>query len=77
MKTNKFTTRYCKRCRSNIGKAWEGGGCPACGASLEEWGVHVDFNLRCPACSTVITDRELCCSECGNQLDGVGIEHEQ
>ncbi len=77
MKSSKFVTRTCPKCKKNIGQAWQGGCCPHCECSLDKWGVNVTYELRCPACNTVITDRELSCSECGNQLEGVSIEHEQ
>lgn len=70
---NKHVSRYCGKCGSNIGKAWQGGNCPNCGCSLEKWGVVVD-DTKCDVCGSQITDRELCCSDCGNQMETTPLE---
>ncbi len=69
--------RKCGKCKKDVGDSWQGGGCPNCGANLEEWGVKLDFKIRCPECNNVITSRERTCDECGFQVDGETLEHDQ
>jgi len=77
MKLNKFITRSCGKCKKPIGKAWQGGDCPNCGASLDKWGVKVEPIVRCPQCNAAITGREMTCPDCGHQMPSATLQHEQ